>query len=149
MVRSRDALQRRELLAACGAVAIAGFAGCSGGNDGASGPYDGWLDDANGFESVRDRTDESRIEIAVGADGGLTFAPTAVRVSPGTEVVWKWTGEGGAHNVRERDDAFESDLVNDPDHTFRHAFDATGVYRYVCDPHEHRGMKGVVEVVEQ
>lgn len=149
MVRSRDALRRRELLAACGAVATAGFAGCSGGSDGASGPYDGWLENANGFESVRDRTDASQIEIDVGAEGGLTFAPTAVQIAPGTEVVWKWTGKGGAHNVRERDGAFESDLVSEADHTFRHAFNSTGIYRYVCDPHEPRGMKGVVEVLQQ
>lgn len=158
MSGSRDVLGRRGLLRACGAVAITGLAGCSGGSDGSSGGsdggdggnrYGGWLEDANGFEEVQDRTGESEIEISVGAGSGLAFAPAAVRISPGTGVVWTWAGKGGAHNVREETDAFESELVGQSGHTFEHTFDSTGVYKYVCDPHAHRGMKGVVEVVEE
>lgn len=145
----RDAFGRRKLLQACGAAAIAGLAGCSGGSGDGSGPYDGWLDAANGFQSVRDRTGESEIRIGVGADGGLAFDPVAVRISPDTDVVWEWTGEGGAHNVHERDDAFRSELSHESGFTFRHSFDAVGVFPYVCDPHEQRGMKGVIEVVDQ
>lgn len=151
MNRSRDVLGRRKLLKACGAVASAGLAGCSGeGNDSAgSGPYEGWLDAANGFQSVQDQTGVSEIEIGVGTDGGLAFDPVAVRISPGTDVVWKWTGDGGAHNVHERDDAFRSELTDEPGFTFQYTFDSVGVYQYVCDPHEPRGMKGVVEVVDR
>lgn len=141
---------RRSVLRTIGAGTLAALAGCSGGDSSSGdGPYGGWLEDANAFESVRDRTGQSTIEIGVGTDGGLAFGPPAVRISPGTTVTWVWTGQGGAHNVHEVDDAFESDLVNESDHTFEHTFDSVGVYRYVCDPHEHRGMKGVVEVVDQ
>lgn len=142
---------RRRVLRALGAGALVALAGCSGGSDASEGggPYGSWLADANAFESVRDRTGESSIEIGVGTDGGLAFGPPAVRIAPGATVTWVWTGQGGAHNVHELDDAFESDLVNESGHTFEHTFDSAGVYRYVCDPHEHRGMKGVLEVVDQ
>jgi halocyanin-like protein len=157
MSGSRDVLGRRGLLRVCGAVALTGLAGCSGnsadsgGSDGGAGGnvYGGWLDDANGFEAVDDRTGESSIEITVGAGSGLAFEPAAVRISPGTQVVWTWTSKGGAHNVREENDAFESELIGQSGHTFEYTFDSAGVYKYVCDPHAHRGMKGVVEVVEE
>ncbi|WP_336364690.1 plastocyanin/azurin family copper-binding protein [Halalkalicoccus salilacus] len=54
-------------------------------------PYDG---------SLRDRTDKNSIEVRVGAsENGLAFDPPAVRISPGTEITWAWTGEGSTHNV--------------------------------------------------
>lgn len=143
---SRAVLGRRALLRTVGTATIVGLAGCSG--QSTEGPYDGWLSDANGFESVQDRTGESQIEIAVGAGGGLAFDPPAVRISPGTEVVWRWTGQGGSHNVAHVDGAFESELVREADHTFVHTFEEVGVYRYVCEPHEINGMKGVVAVVD-
>ncbi|MFB6097284.1 MAG: halocyanin domain-containing protein [Haloferacaceae archaeon] len=141
---------RRRVLRTTGVATLLALAGCSGGGggDGETGPYDGWLADANGFESVADATGQSEVQIDVGAGSGLAFDPAAVKVSPGTTVVWKWTGQGGTHNVKHVDGAFESDLSGEAGNTFSHTFESAGVYKYVCEPHRTMGMKGVVEVVE-
>jgi halocyanin-like protein len=67
-------------------------------------------------------------------------------VSPGTTVVWTWTGAGGSHNVVAEDGSFESDLVVAEGHAFSHTFEEPGTVRYVCTPHRALGMKGVVVV---
>jgi halocyanin-like protein len=156
MGNSQDMSGRRELLRVCGAVAVAGLAGCSGGDGSSDGSgdgeaeenlYDGYLENANGFEERQDLTDESQVEITVGAGSGLAFDPAAVRISAETTVTWTWTSKGGAHNVRAESDTFESELIGQAGHTFDYTFDSTGVYKYVCDPHSRQGMKGVVEVI--
>ncbi|MFO8114933.1 MAG: halocyanin domain-containing protein [Halorubrum sp.] len=135
-----NARTRRELLAAVGTASAVGLAGCTGmllpGGDG---------DDA---ETV-DRTGEETASVTVGADGGLAFAPAALRVDVGTTVVWEWTGVGGSHNVVDRDGAFESDLAAEEGFTFEHEFATPGTYEYVCTPHQTQGMAGTVEVVER
>jgi halocyanin-like protein len=135
-----NARTRRELLAAAGAASIAGIAGCTGallpGGD-------------EGDPETVDRTGEERVSVAVGADGGFSFAPAAVRVDVGTTVVWEWTGVGGSHNVVDRGGAFESGLAAAEGHTFEHEFETTGAYEYVCTPHQTRDMEGTVEVVER
>lgn len=148
----QDLSGRRELLCACGAVALAGLAGCSGGDDSSDGGaeealYDGYLESANGFEERQEQTEASQVEVTVGAGGGLAFDPAAVQISTGTTVTWTWTNKGGAHNVHEENDTFESELINQSGHTFEHTFDSAGVYKYVCDPHTRQGMKGVIEVI--
>ncbi len=108
-----------------------------------------WLSNVSNFESVVDETGTDEVRIAVGAEGNngaFAFDPPAVRVDPGTTVVWEWTGEGGQHNVVETEGTFESDLSGDEGFTFEHAFAETGVYRYACGPHEAMGMKGAVVV---
>jgi halocyanin-like protein len=87
--------------------------------------------------------------VDVGVDGnggGFAFGPAAVRIDPGTRVVWKWTGAGGMHNVSATDDAYESELVDAAGETFEQVFDTEGVSRYVCVPHEVMGMKGAIIV---
>lgn len=104
------------------------------------------------LEEFEDRTidgrDEDSVEVAVGADGGLSFGPPAVLVDPGTEVVWKWTGDGGQHDVVHVNGMFESELTDEQGHTFEYVFDEPGVYRYVCVPHEAMEMKGAIAVTE-
>lgn len=146
-------ITRRRALQATGAAALVALAGCSsasgsGSGNGTSGPYGGWLGDANGFESVVDATAKSEVRVKVGAEGGLAFEPAAIKISPGSTVAWEWTGQGGTHNVKEMNGAFESDLSGKQGHTFSHRFDSAGVYKYVCEPHRSMGMKGVVDVVE-
>mgnify|MGYP000595621113 CR=1 FL=1 len=131
---------RRQLLAVAGSASIAGIAGCAGvllpsGDDGEA-------------ETV-DRTDEETVAVAVGADGGFSFAPAAIRVDVGTTVVWEWTGVGGSHNVVDRGGAFESGLAAAEGHAFEHEFRTAGTYEYVCTPHQTRDMEGTVEVVER
>ena len=151
-----DSIRRRTFLQATGvAAASIALAGCTGNGDDDDGPdydyiddepdYDGWLGSVD-YDGTVDWTDESQVEIAVGADDGYRFEPPAVAISPGTEVVWEWTGSGGGHNVVEVDGAFESELVNEAGHTFEHTFDESGTYRYSCTPHEAQNMFGAIHV---
>lgn len=128
---------RRELLAAVGAASVAGLAGCTG----------ALLPGGDDAETV-DRTAEETVSVAVGADGGFSFAPAAVRVDVGATVVWEWTDVGGSHNVVDRGGAFDSGLAAAEGHTFEHRFTEPGTYEYVCTPHQTRDMEGVIEVVE-
>ena len=131
---------RRALLAA-GSATLAALAGCAG----AVLPDGG--DRENPAEQRVDRTGEATVSVAVGADGGFSFAPAHVRVDAGTTVVWEWTGYGGGHNVYAVDGSFESELVIEEGHTFEREFETPGTYEYVCTPHQTRGMRGSVEVV--
>jgi len=134
---------RRALLAAAGAASATALAGCAGavlpgsGSDAA---------EASADDPV-DRTGEATVAVAVGADGGFSYAPAHVRVDVGTTVRWEWTGNGGGHNVYAVDGSFESELVAEEGHTFAREFEASGIYEYVCTPHQTRGMRGSVEVV--
>jgi len=130
---------RRAAIAGAGTVAAAALAGCAdavipGGDESDPEPVD--------------RTGEERVAVAVGADAGFAFAPALLVVDAGTTVVWEWTGVGGAHNVVERDGAFESGLTGEEGHAFEHAFAEPGTFEYVCTPHQTRGMEGTIEVVE-
>ena len=142
-----DTLRRRALLAALGG-GVAATAGCLGGDTG-DGPYGGWLSNANDFDGVVNRTGRDEARVSVGAGSGLSFAPAAIRISPGTTVRWEWTGFGGGHNVVEETGVFESELRFEEGSTFTYSFDEPGVYRYVCTPHRTQGMLGVVEVVDE
>lgn len=111
--------------------------------------YGGWFDGVTNYDRTIDLRGEPTVEIRVGstANGGrLGYGPAAVAVSPGTRVTWRWTGKGGAHDVREVNDAFRSTMTAQTDHTFEHTFDAPGVYRYYCTPHRGAGMRGAVFV---
>jgi serine/threonine-protein kinase len=158
---------RRKFIAATGATAATvALAGCSSGGDngddggngggGASVPdaVDSYLSDnsANGYNgSAVDETGSSSVTIEVGAgDQGLAFAPAAVVVDAGTEVVWEWTGNGGAHNVVSADNSAMSfnsgESVSEEGTTFSQTFDSAGNQLYYCTPHQSLGMHGAVIV---
>ncbi|MFD1513661.1 halocyanin domain-containing protein [Halomarina rubra] len=113
--------------------------------------YDGTLLDMRG---------STEVTVEVGAAGNgefFAFAPSAVVVSPGTTVVWTWTGEGGAHNVEaepdeqigESDYEFSSgEPIAEAGTEFRETFDDVGVALYHCEPHLSVGMKGGVAISE-
>jgi halocyanin-like protein len=129
-------------LAAAGATPVAGQQ--TGEPD-----YGGWFDNVSNYESTVDRRGESTVTVTVGAEGNngnYAFGPAAVRVDPGTKVVWEWSGKGNAHNVVAEDGSFESELTGDAGYTFEYTFESTGVYRYACVPHKAMGMKGAVVV---
>jgi halocyanin-like protein len=153
---------RRRFLRVGALAGVASVAGCSGGggggesaSDGSGGggdssAYGGWLDDAPNYDgTAADRTGQETVTVTVGAGNGLVYEPVAVEVSPGTTIVWEWTGRGGQHNVREESGAFESELASTGGTTYERTFDASGVVRYYCVPHQAVGMKGVVDVVER
>jgi len=84
-------MQRRTYVAVLGG-SLAGLAGCSGGSQ----EYGDWFENVDNYDGEADRTDESTVTVAVGADDGFAFEPAAICVTTGTTVVWEWTGEGVA-----------------------------------------------------
>jgi halocyanin-like protein len=146
-------ISRRGFLAAAGGVAAAGAtagaaavpaAAQDGGPD-----YGGWFDGVSNFDGTVDRTGREEVTVAVGSEangGSYGFDPPAVRVDPGTTVVWEWTGEGSVHNVVDEAGGFESDLTDEAGHTFEHTFESSALYKYACVPHRSLGMKGAVVV---
>ncbi|MEA5387068.1 halocyanin domain-containing protein [Haloarculaceae archaeon H-GB2-1] len=134
-----------------GAVVVGGSGG--GGSSGGPPPepdYGDWFSDVSNYDGTVDETGQDTVEVTVGAsgnNGNFAFGPAAVRVSPGTKVVWKWNGKGGAHNVVAEDGTFDSgSAVADAGTTFEYTFDETGVYKYACIPHKALGMKGAIVV---
>jgi len=125
--------------------------GGDGGDGGDAAGYGDWFDDVGNYDGTHDYTGQDEVTVEVGTgENGLLFGPAAILIDPGATVVWEWTGEGGAHNVVEENDAFSSgETVSDEGETFEHAFEDASegdVFRYVCEPHEGVGMKGAVAV---
>ena len=143
-------IERRTFLKGAASVAGVALAGTGAtASVAAQSTFDGWFDDVSNYDGVVDRTGESEVTVEVGASGNggnFAFGPAAVRVDPGTTVVWEWTGNGGSHNVVADDGSFESEMVGDAGHTFEQTFEQAGVSKYVCTPHETMGMKGAVVV---
>ncbi len=113
--------------------------------------YGDWFADTDNFDgTTADARGGSDVTVAVGAEGNggaFAFDPPAVWVDPGTTVRWEWTGEGGTHNVVEREESFASgDPTDDPSTTFERTFEDEGLYKYFCTPHQSLGMKGAVVV---
>jgi halocyanin-like protein len=113
--------------------------------------FDGYLDGVSNFEGTTvDRTGQEQTTLTVGAsgnNGNFAFDPAAVRVSPGTTVVWEWNGKGGSHNVVAEDGSFDSGApVVDEGTTFEQTFEEPGIYPYFCNPHKGLGMKGAIVV---
>ncbi|WP_236035496.1 halocyanin domain-containing protein [Haloarcula rubra] len=141
--------RRQFAQATAGAVALGATTATVSAQQGPD--YGGWFDGVGNFDGTVDETGQDTVEITVGAEGNggaFAFDPAAVRVSPGTEVVWTWTGEGGGHNVvSDGDGPLDSGgLVSEAGTTYSYTFDSEGVYKYVCEPHAGLGMKGAVVV---
>ncbi len=147
---TRPTATRRTVLKA-GAAATATAAGTAGlaGSASAQSGLGSWFENVSNYDGVVDKTGNSEVTIEVGAtgnQGNFAFGPAAVRVDPGTTVVWKWTGKGGSHNVVAEDGSFESQMTGSSGHTFEQTFDEEGVTKYACTPHKTMGMKGAVVV---
>jgi halocyanin-like protein len=170
MVTDDPIMNRRNVIKATGAIITStALAGCSsaGGifqssNNGTgenqetetevSFPesFGGWMEEVDNYDSVADMTGRNEITIDVAAEGNgghYAFEPPAVGISANTTVIWKWTGEGAAHNVIAKNGSFESELTGKEGHTFEQTFENNGTYKYNCGPHEQFGMKGVIIVV--
>lgn len=141
----RRFLQATALAAAGGAgLAVTQPAAAQAADD-----FEDWFADVSNYDGVVDQRGASTVIVEVGAQGnggGFAFGPAAIRVDPGTTVLWEWTGDGGLHNVVAKDDAYGSDLLEDQGETFEHTFENEGVSRYVCVPHEAMGMKAAVVI---
>lgn len=111
--------------------------------------YDGWFDDVGNFEGTVDLTGEGEVSVDVGAgDLGLEFDPPAIHVDPGTTIIFEWTGEGGGHNVVEREtgERYESERTDEGGTTYELTVESDGISKYVCVPHIENGMKGAIAV---
>jgi halocyanin-like protein len=142
-------VSRRGVLkatAATGAAAL-GTSAFSSGAVAQSGSVDEWLSDTSNYDGIVDETGKSEVTVEVGSNangGAFGFGPAAIRVDPGTTVVWKWVE--GNHNVEATDGSYESELTGETGHTFSHTFEETQVSKYFCMPHKTMGMKGAVVV---
>lgn len=160
-----DNLSRRAFVGSTATAALSALAGCSAGgtDEGDESPDDSdspddsasaeefgdWFGATTNYDGVVEKTDESNVEVAVGSEangGAYGFSPAAIRVSPGTTVVWRWTGAGSVHDVVSTDDSFASERVQTEGHTFEHTFEEAGTFKYFCTPHRAMGMKGAVVV---
>ncbi|WP_411968853.1 halocyanin domain-containing protein [Haloferax sp. YSSS75] len=151
--RTSPTVGRRNVLRLLGGAALSGTAlgtlsnrasAQSSGTD-----LDSWFEKTSNYDGIVDETGSSTVTVDVGAEangGAFGFGPAAVRVDPGTTIVWKWTGDGGVHDVTAEDESFKSELVGEAGHTFEQTFDDEGVYKYLCTPHAGLGMRGAIVV---
>lgn len=140
-----SATRRAFLGAAAGVGGTALLSGTAAGQTDLS----GWFSNTGNADGIVDKRGQSSVEIGVGTDGngaGFGFGPAAVRVDPGTQVTWRWTGKGGRHNVVATGGAFESPYHSESGATFSYTPSSKGVIRYYCVPHESVGMKGALVV---
>jgi halocyanin-like protein len=117
------------------------------GGSGGEVDYGGWFENTSNFDGTMDMRGQSEVTVEVGAQGNgdaFAFAPAAIRVDPGTTVVWEWTGEGGGHNVQAENDAYVSEIKQEGSYAVQ--FDGSGVSTYFCLPHQSAGMNGAVVV---
>jgi len=145
---TRGGVGRRDLLKATCAAGVATAASSAAGRVRAQdGDFGEWFEGVDNYDGVQDRTGNDQVTVTVGVEangGNYGFGPAAVRVDPGTEVVWEW--RAGSHNVVHQDGDFESELTDEEGFTFTQTFDEDGVYLYYCTPHRDLGMRGAVVV---
>ncbi|MFB6085009.1 MAG: halocyanin domain-containing protein [Halorientalis sp.] len=129
--------------------------------------FGGWFEKTENYEGVHDKTGQEQVTVTVGAPdvagGPMAFDPAAIRIDPGTDVVWQWTGAGSGHNVvdktggskdvpmTDKDDAefVSGKPVDKKGHTFSYTFEKPGTtHKYYCMPHNAEGMRGVIEVAD-
>lgn len=103
---------------------------------------------ANGYEGeIVDNTGQDSVTVTVGAGNGLAFDPPAMRIDPGTTIVWEWSGEGGGHNVIPGDDSDitgfgQEETTSEAGYTVEDTVETEGVALYFCSPHRAAGMHG-------
>lgn len=147
---------RRDVLAGLSGAAVAGLAGCGGSSEDvgptteapptlADASAGGPVGDAPVYDHLAD--DSVTVFVGVRGNGGYyAYEPAAVAVTPGTELVFRWTGRGGLHNVVAPERDVQSELTGEEGHTFRYTVEETGRMEYFCGPHRSNGMYGVVLV---
>lgn len=140
---------RRTFLAATGAAVLVGAAGCLSSDDPTEPEYGDWFENTDNFEEFEDYTDQSEVTVMVGTGSqGWEFEPPAITVTPGTTVVFEWTGEGGSHNVEHEDTDWQNPegTIATEGHSWERDFEDSGTHLYTCWPHDHVGMRGAIFV---
>lgn len=104
----------------------------------------------------RDMAMAQEVEVMVGPNFSLTFAPQVVNIKVGQTVRWTWAS--GSHNVvsgkNGADNAFCSPndancaqaALSNAGFVYRHKFNQAGSFSYFCAPHLGAGMTGTVNV---
>lgn len=127
-------VDRRTVLRGAGIAAIVAIAGCTS-------------DDAA-------RTDNGDTEeegpIRVGPGGETEFNPDDLEVSQGTTLTFIWESSG--HNIEPTSQPEDGNWegvseTQDEGYEHSHTFDTTGMFEYVCSPHEDDEMAGTIEVL--
>ncbi|MDY6817874.1 MAG: halocyanin domain-containing protein, partial [Halobacteriales archaeon] len=134
--------------------------GGGGGSGGAVGEpdYGGWFtSNARGGETTSykktvDKRGQDEVTVEVGAEGNggpYAFGPTAVRVDPGTTVVFKWVSD--THNILVESQPDGGgwqghEPIENTGFSIEHTFETEGIYKYFCQPHLTLGMKGAIVV---
>jgi halocyanin-like protein len=137
-----------------GATGGALAAGAATGTASAQGPdYGGWFSDVSNFDGTTvDKTGRDEVTVTVGADGNngtFAYAPPAVKISPGTTVLFEWVSD--THNVVVESQPDGADWsghepIEDTGFSFESTFETKGIYTYFCQPHKSLGMKGAIVV---
>jgi halocyanin-like protein len=149
----RNELSRRALLGTATAGSLF-LAGCQGVEETLRLPVDtsceAWLRGVATYDKdqrLKDMRGQQRVTVRNGTGpNGWYFDPPAIRIDPGTTVVWKWTADTARHSVEEVNGLFESNFTDSDTNTFEYTFQQRGTFRYLCNAHEALGHKGVVVV---
>lgn len=158
-LRTRRLSRRTFLRGAAASASVAALGTTAAAPAAAQSQFGGWLtSDSNGGEvknfdgTTVDETGQSEVTVEVGAEGNggtFAFAPPAIRVSPGTTVTFEWVSD--THNifVQSQPDGANwqgHESIENTGFTHSHTFEATGVYKYYCQPHLPMGMKGAIVI---
>lgn len=107
--------------------------------------------DVENFDGIVDRTGRETVTIDVGVKNGeayVGFGPPVVRVTAGTNLVWRWTGEGGEHDVvATSDHDVDSDRTAREGYTYEYRYDGDMSrvdLSYHCTNHRSARMRGLV-----
>jgi len=168
--QSKKFLSRRKFAATLSSAVLAGLAGCSGGNGDNGGEATATATATETSEPTATATstpaEEADATVTVAPGGSLQFEPSSLRVSQGDTV--EFVFDSGGHNVSGHPDA-HSDVelpegadpwasydisgskinhlsLNQAGSTYRHTFETTGEYTYVCVPHASSGMVASITV---
>ncbi|QOC21794.1 cupredoxin domain-containing protein [Wenzhouxiangella sp. AB-CW3] len=76
----------------------------------------------------------------------MAFKPEEVTVQVGRTVRWENHERRQFHNVWFRELGEEPGEYLFPEESMERTFDEPGEYPYLCEPHEDRGMTGVIRV---
>lgn len=145
-------MQRREFLVLSGVSVLGATTGCIGASGTPEEPeYDNWFENVPHFEGFENHRGEDEVRVMVGAgENGYQYEPPAISITPGTTVVWEWTGTGGKHNVEADNKNWQNPqgLTATGGHSWSREFSRSdsGTHLYKCMPHESLGMKGGVFV---
>lgn len=137
---------RRAFLGSVAGTAVGGMALAGRARAQNSVDLSEWFENVENATRVVDATGQDEVTVEVGAEangGPYGYGPAAVRIDPGTTVIWDWVA--GRHNVVAEDGSFESEFHTDSG-TYERTFEEAGVTQYYCTPHKQMGMKGAIIV---